>query len=61
MSKNIIEKLLKASKLITEARISKASYISLSEDKIKYLADKRDVSFDEMVEIIKKELYPKNK
>ena len=61
MSKSLVGKLLEASKLITQARISKASYISLKEDYIKELAVERGVSFDEMIEIIKKELKKENK
>ena len=50
------EKLMKVSNIISKNRHSNANYIELSEKYIQQLADERKISFDDMVEIIRKEL-----
>lgn len=57
MNKELVSKLLRASQEID--RTSKANYIHLSEDFIQKQADEKNISFDEMVKIIKNELKPK--
>lgn len=55
--KSLVSKLQEASKLIEGSnRQGKASYIQLSEDYIKKLAQEQNVSFDDMVKIIEEEL-----
>ena len=56
--KKLIEQLIKASNEIYKNRNSSANYIHLSEEYIQNQADERKISFDDMVEIIKKELMP---
>jgi hypothetical protein len=56
--KKLIEKLIKASNEISKNRKSNANYIHLSEEFIQQQADERKISFDDMVEIIKKDLMP---
>jgi hypothetical protein len=48
--------LMKVSNIISKNRHSNANYIELSEKYIQQLADERKISFDDMVEIIRKEL-----
>jgi len=55
--KELLTKLLKASKEIDRA--SNANYIHLSMEYIQSRADENGVTFDEMVEIIENELKPK--
>jgi hypothetical protein len=50
--------LIKASNEISKNRNTSANYIHLSEEYIQQQADERKISFDDMVEIIKKELMP---
>jgi|SanBayMetagenome_1026888.scaffolds.fasta_scaffold536668_1 predicted ATPase len=56
--KKLVEQLIKASNEISKNRKSSAIYIHLSEEFIQQQADEREISFDDMVEIIKKELNP---
>ena len=57
MNEELVSKLLKASQEID--RTPKANYIHLSEEFIQKEADEKNISFDEMVNIIKNELKPK--
>lgn len=59
--KKLVKKLIKASNEIFKNRKPSASYIHLSEDYIQQQADERKISFDDMVEIFKKELMPNEK
>jgi len=54
--KKLIEQLIKASNEISKNRKPKANYINLNEEFIQQQADEREISFDDMVEIIKKQL-----
>jgi len=56
--KKLIEKLIKASNEISKNGKPSASYIQLSDEFIQKKADEQKISFDDMVEIIKKELKP---
>ena len=56
--KNLVEKLIKASKEISKNKNPSASYIELSEEFIQQQADEREISFDDMVKIIAEELKP---
>lgn len=56
--KKLVGQLIKVSNEISKNRKPSANYIQLSEEFIKQQADEREISFDEMVEIIKKELIP---
>lgn len=58
-NKQLIDKLVEASKEIEQNRIAKASYISLSEAWIQKQAIENNISFDEMVKVIENELNPK--
>jgi hypothetical protein len=58
-NKQLIDKLLKASKEIEQNRTGKASYISLSEEWIQKQADENNISFAEMIKVIENELNPK--
>jgi hypothetical protein len=53
-----MEKIIKASNEIYKNRKPSANYIHLSKEYIQQQADERKISFDDMVEIIKKELMP---
>ena len=57
--KKLVEQLIKASNKISKNRKPSANYIHLSEEYIQEQANERNISFDNMVEIIKKELMPK--
>ena len=57
--KKLVEQLIKASNKISKNRKPSANYIHLSEEYIQEQANERKISFDNMVEIIKKELTPK--
>jgi hypothetical protein len=57
--KKLVEQLIKASNKISKNRKPSANYIHLSEEYIQEQANERKISFDNMVEIIKKELMPK--
>jgi len=58
--KELLTKLLKASKEIDRtSKPNNANYIHLSTEYIQSRADENDITFDEMVEIIEKELKPK--
>ncbi len=52
----LVEKLIKAANEIHKKRKPTANYIHLSEEFIQQQADELNISFDDMVEIIKKEL-----
>lgn len=54
--KKLIEKLIKATNEIYKNGKPSANYIHLSKEYIQQEADKRKISFDNMVEIIRKEL-----
>ena len=54
--KKLVEKLIKASNEISKNRKPSANYIHLSEEFIQQQADEREISFDDMVEIIKNKL-----
>lgn len=56
--KKLVEKLIKASNEISKNRKPSANHIHLSEEFIQQQANERKISFDDMVEIIKKELMP---
>ena len=56
--KRLVEKLILASSEIHKHGKSKSNYIHLSEEFIQQQADEKKVSFDEMVELIQKELNP---
>jgi len=56
--KKLVERLIKTSNEIYKNRKQSANYIHLSEEYIQQQADEREISFDDMVEIIKKELMP---
>lgn len=56
--KKLAGQLIKVSNEISKNRKPSANYIQLSEEFIKQQADEREISFDEMVGIIKKELIP---
>jgi hypothetical protein len=56
--KNLIGKLIKASNKISKNRKPSANYIHLNEVYIQQLADEREITFDEMVEIMKTEVRP---
>lgn len=56
--KKLIGKLIKAANEISKNGKPKANYIHLNEEYIQQQADKRKISFDDMVEIIKNELIP---
>lgn len=56
--KKLVEQLIKASNEIFKNRKPGVSYIHLSEEFIQQQADEREISFDDMVEIIEKELNP---
>ncbi len=58
-NKQLIGKLIKATKEIEQNRIGKANYISLSEEWIQKQADENNISFAEMVKVIENELNPK--
>ncbi len=58
-NKKLIERLIKISNEIYKNRKPNANYIHLSEDFIQQQADERKISFDDMVEIIKKRLLRK--
>ncbi len=53
---SLVEKLIKAANEINKKRKPTANYIHLSEEFIQQQADEPNISFDDMVEIIKKEL-----
>jgi hypothetical protein len=57
--KKLVKQLIKASNKISKNRKPSANYIHLSEEYIQEQANERKISFDNMVEIIKKELTPK--
>ena len=54
--KKLLGQLIRASNEISKNRKPSANYIHLSEEFIQQQADEREISFDDMVEIIKKEL-----
>ena len=56
--KKLVEQLIKVSNEISKNRKSSSNYIHLSEKHIQQQADEQKISFDDMVEIIKKELMP---
>ena len=56
MKKKLVEKLLSASNEIHKNRKSNANFIHLKKDYIQKQSDKLEVSFDDMVEIIKMRL-----
>lgn len=51
--KKLVEQLIKVSNKISKNRKPSANYIHLSEEFIQQQADEREISFDDMVEIIK--------
>ena len=53
VNKQLIGKLLEASKLISErGRNSEASYIQLSTETIQHIADINNISFDDAIDIV---------
>ncbi len=58
-NKQLIGKLITASKEIEQNRTGKASYISLSEEWIQKQADENNISFAETAKVIVNELNPK--
>lgn len=54
--KKLMERLIKATNIISKNRKPSAYYIHLSEKYIQELANERKISFDNMVEIIKYEM-----
>lgn len=54
--KKLVGQLIKAANEISKNRKPRANYIHLSEEFIQQQADEREILFDDMVEIVKKEL-----
>jgi hypothetical protein len=54
--KKLVENLVKAANKISKNRKPSANYIHLNEEYIQQLADEQKISFDDMVEVIKKKL-----
>lgn len=54
--KEIVQKLIEAASLIENSRTPKANYVHLSETYIQSQADERGISFEEMLDVIRKEL-----